>query len=112
MSKEVSILVEYPSPETVIMQYTGLSEVTGMEPPVYACVGTNDGIASYRSMEQYISEIKADGTNAEIEVFDGLSHGFGLGLGTVAKGGLTVLSHSGKKIVSNESRWIKCRQGR
>ena len=52
MSKEVSILVEYPSPETVIMQYTGLSEVTGMEPPVYACVGTNDGIASYRSMEQ------------------------------------------------------------
>ena len=37
-------------------------------------------------MEQYISEIKADGTNAEIEVFDGLSHGFGLGLGTVAEG--------------------------
>ena len=86
MSKEVSILVEYPSPETDNMQYTGLSEVTGMEPPVYACVGTNDGIASYRSMEQYISEIKADGTNAEIEVFDGLSHGFGLGIGTVAEG--------------------------
>lgn len=77
---------EYPRPATVIMQYTGLSEVTGMEPPVYACVGTNDGIASYRSMEQYISQIKADGTNAEIEVFDGLSHGFGLGLGTVAEG--------------------------
>ena len=31
---------------------TGLSEVTGDEPPTYACVGTSDGIASYRSMEE------------------------------------------------------------
>ena len=45
---------EYPAPAAVIMQYTGLSQVTGMEPPTYACVGTNDGIASYRSMENYI----------------------------------------------------------
>lgn len=55
---------------------TGLSEVTGDEPPTYACVGTSDGIASYRSMERYISRIKNNGTNAQIEVFDDLSHGF------------------------------------
>ena len=65
---------------------TGFSEVIGDEPPTYACVGTSDGIASYRSMERYISRIKKNGTNAQIEVFDGLSHGFGLGQNTVADG--------------------------
>lgn len=79
---------QYPKPASVIMQYTGLSEVTGDEPPTYACVGTSDGIASYRSMERYISRIKNNGTNAKIEVFDGLSHGFGLGQNTVADGWL------------------------
>lgn len=77
---------EYPAPAAVIMQYTGLSQVTGMEPLTYACVGTNDGIASYRSMENYISQIQQNGSNTKIEVFKGLSHGFGLGEGTVAEG--------------------------
>ena len=77
---------EYPRPGAVIMQYTGLSEVYGNEPPTYNCVGTNDGIASYRTMERRIAAIQADGTDAMIEVFPGLSHGFGLGTGTVADG--------------------------
>lgn len=77
---------DYPAPAAVIMQYTGLSDVTGNEPPTYACVGTSDGIASYRSMEDYISRIQENGTDAEIEVFDGLRHGFGLGEGTAAEG--------------------------
>lgn len=76
----------YPRPGAVIMQYTGLSEVYGNEPPTYNCVGTRDGIASYRVMERRIREIQRNGTDAEIEVFPGLSHGFGLGLGTVAEG--------------------------
>jgi acetyl esterase/lipase len=78
----------YPRPAAVIMQYTGLSEVTGNEPPTYNCIGTRDGIASYRTMENRISKIRANGTDAEIEVFEGLSHGFGLGTGTVAEGWL------------------------
>lgn len=76
----------YPRPAAVIMAYTGFSEVTGEEPPTYACVGTNDGIASYRTMQKWINRIKANGTDAEIEIFQGLSHGFGLGEGTVAEG--------------------------
>ena len=76
----------YPRPSAVIMQYTGLGEVTGSEPPTYACVGTNDGIASYRTMQRRINAIRANGTNAEIEIFSGLSHGFGLGEGTIAEG--------------------------
>lgn len=76
----------YPAPGAVIMQYTGLSGTDGQEPPTYACVGTSDGIASYRTMENRIRQIRAQGTDAEIEVFDGLHHGFGLGEGTVAEG--------------------------
>ena len=76
----------YPRPAAVIMQYTGLSEVTGEEPPTYCCVGTSDGIASYRVMEERVRRIRANGTDAEIEVFQGLPHGFGLGEGTVAEG--------------------------
>ena len=78
----------YPRPSAVIMQYTGMSEVTGQEPPTYACVGTNDGIASYRVMQSRIAAIRANGTDAEIEIFRGLSHGFGLGEGTIAEGWL------------------------
>lgn len=77
---------KYPRPSAVIMQYTGLSEVTGNEPPTYNCVGTSDGIASYRTMQERINKIKQNGTDAEIEIFDGLPHGFGLGEGTKAEG--------------------------
>ena len=77
---------EYPWPAAVIMQYTGLGEVYGNEPPTYNCVGTNDGIASYRTMERRIAAIRSNGTDAMIEVFPGLSHGFGVGTGTVAEG--------------------------
>lgn len=77
---------KYPRPAAVIMQYTGLSEVYGNEPPTYNCVGTNDGIAPWQTMEARIKAIKKNGTDAEIEVFKGLSHGFGLGEGTVAEG--------------------------
>ena len=75
-----------PRPAAIIMQYTGLSEVLGNEPPTYNCVGTSDGIASYRTMEERISRIKSQGTDAEIDVFNGLPHGFGIGEGTVAEG--------------------------
>lgn len=79
---------EYPKPSALIIEYTGLSEVTGDEPPTYSVVGTNDGIANYRVMQNRINRIKANGTNAEIEVFNGLPHGFGIGEGTIAEGWL------------------------
>ena len=79
---------EYPKPAAVIVNYTGLSEVTGDEVPTYSAVGTRDGIASYRTMQSRIDAIKALGIDAEIEIFDGLPHGFGLGEGTVAEGWL------------------------
>ena len=79
---------EYPRPGAVIMQYTGLSEVYGNEPPTYNCVGTADGIANYRIMQRRIEAILRQGTPAEIDIYPGLAHGFGLGEGTVAEGWL------------------------
>ncbi len=77
---------EYPQAGAVIMEYTGLSEVYGNEPPTYNCVGTHDGIASSYTMNHRIQRIKNNGTNTEIEIFKGLPHGFGLGEGTIAEG--------------------------
>ena len=37
-------------------------------------------------MKRRIEKIKKNGTDAMIEIFDGLSHGFGIGIGTVAEG--------------------------
>ena len=76
----------YPKPAAAIMQYTGLSEVTGYEIPTYSCVGTADYIADYRVMENRIGRIKSNGTDALIEVFKGMPHGFRLGEGTIAEG--------------------------
>ncbi len=73
-------------PSTVVTQYTGYSTVSPDEPPTYANVGTSDGIASYQTMQNRINQIKAQGTDAEVEVFNGLPHGFGLGVGTAAEG--------------------------
>ena len=78
----------YPRPSAVIMQYTGLSEVTGQEPATFAVVGTADWIADYRTMERRIEKIRQNGRPAEIRVYPGLPHGFGLGEGTVAEGWL------------------------
>lgn len=75
----------YPRPGAVVLQYTELSEVTGHEPPTYACVGTNDSIVDYRIMENRIQKIRIQGTDARIMIFGGLPHGFGLGEGTAAE---------------------------
>ena len=73
-------------PAAVITQYTGYSALSENDPPTYANVGTSDGIANYQTMQKRIDGLKAQGIDAEIEVFDGLPHGYGLGTGMVAEG--------------------------
>lgn len=75
-----------PGPAAVITQYTGYSAVSANDPPTYANVGTNDGIANYQTMQNRMERLRALGTDADIEIFDGLPHGFGLGTGTAAEG--------------------------
>lgn len=75
-----------PRPAAVVTQYTGYSTVSENDPPTYANVGSSDGIANYQTMQNRIQQIRAQGTDAEIEVFNGLPHGYGLGTGTAAEG--------------------------
>lgn len=77
---------QYPKAGAVIMQYTGLSEVSENDPPTYACVGDRDGIAYWRTMKNRLEQIRMYGTDTEFHVYSGLGHGFGLGANTSADG--------------------------
>jgi acetyl esterase/lipase len=77
---------EWPRPAAVIMQYTGHSGYTKNDPPTFAVVGESDGIANWRTMEQRINNLKSAGIDTEFHHYPNLSHGFGLGIGTVAGG--------------------------
>lgn len=79
---------DLPKPGAIIMQYTGHGEYSEDDPPTYACVGENDGIASPRIMEERLTQMKGLGIDTEFHKYPGLSHGFGLGTGTVAEGWL------------------------
>lgn len=77
---------DLPRPGAVIMQYTGLGDYSANDPPTYACVGENDGIANWRVMQERLARIAAFGTDTEFHAYPGLGHGFGLGTGTAAEG--------------------------
>lgn len=70
----------------VIMQYTGHSQYSRLDPPTYACVGGRDGIADWRVMKRRLECLKTFGTDTEFHMYPGLRHGFGLGIGTEAEG--------------------------
>jgi acetyl esterase/lipase len=75
-----------PRAGAVIMQYTGHSEWTRSDPPTYACCGTSDGIASASGMKRRLDAMSAAGIPTEFHAYEGLPHGFGLGIGTASEG--------------------------
>lgn len=77
---------DLPRPGAVIMQYTGHADYTKNDPPTYASVGENDGIASWRTMENRIKGLSALGIDTEFQKYPNLLHGFGLGIGTSSEG--------------------------
>jgi enterochelin esterase-like enzyme/dienelactone hydrolase len=95
---------KYPRPAAVITQYTGLTRVTGWERPTYANVGTDDPIADWHTMKRRIRRIRANGTDAKIEVFKDLSHGFGLGTGTDAEGWVSHAASFWKKHMKHKTK--------
>lgn len=70
------------------MQYTGHRECSKQDPPTFACVGEQDGIANWRTMQRRLEAMSAFGIPTEFHHYPGLPHGFGLGTGTVAEGWL------------------------
>ena len=87
--RELTGRTDIPQASAVIMQYTGYGTVSSQDAATYACVGTNDGIASWRTMQRRLQGLSSLGIPTEFHAYDGLPHGFGLGTGTVAEGWLT-----------------------
>ncbi len=77
---------DIPQAAAVIMQYTGYSSVSEADAPTYANVGTNDGIANWRTIQSRLESLEALGIPTEFHSYRGLRHGFGLGIGTAAEG--------------------------
>lgn len=77
---------DLPQPAAVIMQYTGLGEYSENDPATFVAVGENDWIADWRTMKRRLDGMSALGIDTEFHSYPGLSHGFGLGTGTVAEG--------------------------
>ncbi len=75
-----------PSASAVVMQYTGYSSVSKSDAPTFAVCGTRDGIANWKTMKMRIERLNSIGIESDFRSYEGLSHGFGLGTGTVAEG--------------------------
>ena len=73
------------------------------DPPTYSCVGSNDGIASWRIMQYRLQELSALGIPTEFHVYEGLGHGFGIGTGSVADGWINDAIDFWKKNMKQES---------
>ena len=85
---------DIPQAAAVIMQYTSHSETSASDAPTYACVGTSDGIANWRTMQSRLNTLTSRyGIPTEFHSYQGLSHGFGLGTGTVAEGWINDAVH-------------------
>jgi len=52
--KRYSNRTDIPQAAAVIMQYTGYMDASANDAPTYACVGTSDSIASWRTMQSHL----------------------------------------------------------
>jgi acetyl esterase/lipase len=77
---------ELPKPATVVMAYTAHSDHAAAEPPTFALVGGQDGIAPPAAMRQRVAALRRLGTEVDYREYPGVGHGFGLGIGTSAGG--------------------------
>ena len=73
-------------PATVVMAYTGHSDISPDEPPTFAVVGEQDGIARPEVMARRVAALQKTGTPVEFHRYPRVGHGFGVGAGTSAAG--------------------------
>jgi acetyl esterase/lipase len=75
-----------PRPAAIVMAYTAHSGHSPADPPTFAVVGENDGVASPAAMERRVEALRRAGVEVEFRKYGNLGHGFGLGSGTSADG--------------------------
>jgi len=94
---------DIPQADAVIMQYTGYHYVSQYDAPTYACVGTHDGIADDMIMRNRLELLKKMKIPTEFHCYKGLSHGFGLGTGTIAEGWIDDAIHFWEKQMKRQN---------
>jgi len=77
---------DLPKPSAVVMAYTGHSDRSSSDPATFVVVGERDGIARPAAMERRVAALRRAGIDVEYREYPGVGHGFGLGVGTSAKG--------------------------
>ena len=75
-----------PRPSSIVLLYTGHSDLGPSEPPTFVAVGETDGIAPPELMERRVAALRRRGTDVAYHKYPGVGHGFGLGVGTSAEG--------------------------
>jgi len=80
-------------PSTVVLLYTGHSDIASSEPPTFVAVGETDGIALPTVMEKRVQALRSAGTDVEYHRYPRVGHGFGLGAGTSADGWIADAVH-------------------
>lgn len=69
-----------------IMQYTGHSDFSADDPPTYSNAGSNDLWHLDDAMEKRYNAMKAAGIPVKFTRYEGLPHGYALGVGSIAEG--------------------------
>jgi acetyl esterase/lipase len=77
---------DLPEPSAIVMAYTAHSDHSSDDPPTFAVVGENDGIAPPAIMKRRVEALRRLGTLVEYHEYEDVGHGFGLGTGTSAEG--------------------------
>jgi acetyl esterase/lipase len=77
---------DLPKPSTVVMAYTGHSDIAVVEPPTFVVAGEGDRIAPPTVMERRVAALRNASTKVEYHKYSGVGHGFGLGIGASAEG--------------------------
>ena len=75
-----------PPPATVVLLYSGHSDLGPSEPPTFVAVGENDRIAPPAVMKRRVVALQNAGTDVAFHEYAGVGHGFGLGIDTSAEG--------------------------
>lgn len=95
---------DIPQAAAVIMQYTGYSTVSANDAPTYACVGTNDGIASWRTMQKRLNRLSELGIDTEFHAYEDFPMVSASARERWPKDGSAMLSTSGREIVRRPLR--------
>lgn len=96
---------DIPQADAIIMQYTGYHYVSSYDAPTYSCVGTNDSIADYHIIKSRLDTLKTFHVPTEFHCYEGLSHGFGLGIGTIAEGWIEDAIHFWERQIKRQNAY-------